>query len=244
MYGALNHEKIAYSLGKISTNDRQSIKEMIQEIQSYQGVPTDNLKNKAEHLYKLAVKIGMLNPIRIISNRGLEKEFVFSTDILQPFTKNDDIMDDVKVLLASIRFGEKYTEFSTIQQPELFLRALLDNDTVGPHDANLTDYILLEKKGIVSVVNQTKSKFGRFGRYTCEGPCLKLLKKDVAEKALEIIKSPDYTYNSDNDKVLEALNNTGNYSNAEEIRVRLADSPRAVKEAQELLSMALRDETI
>lgn len=193
----INHEKIAYALGKISTDNRQSIKEMIEEIQSYQGIPTEDIKSMQDQLYQLAIKIGMLNPISIVSNRGFEKDFVFSSNILQPLTPNDDIMDDVKVLLASVRFGEKYTEYSTIQQPAQFLRALLNN-TVGPHSANLTDYILLEKKGIVTVVNDTKTKLGVYGPYTRSGPCLKLIKKDIAQKALEIVESTDYTYSDDN----------------------------------------------
>ena len=244
VWGA-NHDKIAYALGNISTDERDSIKHMVEEIQSYQGIPTEDIKSKQGQLYRLAVKIGMLNPISIISNRGFEKDFVFSSNILQPLTQNDDIMDDVKVLLASVRFGEKYTEYSTIQQPARFLRSLIDNNTVGPHSANLTDYILLEKKGVVTVVNDTKTRLGMYGPYTRSGPCLKLIKKDVAQKALEIIENADYAYSDDNTvDVVDSLGDTGNYMNAEEIRVRLADSPRGVSEAQELLSMALRDETI
>lgn len=244
IWGA-NHEKIAYALGKISTDDRQNLREMIEEVQSYQGIPTENIKLMQSQLYQLAVKIGMLNPVSIISNRGFQKDFAFSSNVLQPLTPNDDIMDDVKVLLASVRFGEKYTEHSTIQQPVRFLRSLINNNTVGPHSANLTDYILLEKKGIVSVVEDTKTRFGMYGPYTRSGPCLKLVKKDVAQKALEIIENADYTYSSESETVsADSLGDTGNYQNAEEIRVRLADSPRGVSEAQELLNMALRDETI
>ncbi len=240
-----NHEKIAYALGKISVNEKQSIKQMIEDVQTYQGIPTDDIKHMRIQLYQLAIKIGMLNPVRIVSNRGLEKDFVFSSNILQPLTQNDDIMDDVKVLLASIRFGERYTEYSTIQHPSKFLRALLNNDTVGPHSANLTDYILLEKKGIVTVVEDSKTRLGYYGMYTRSGPCLKLIKKDVAQKALEIIENADYVYNDGHDLInADYLGDTGNYMNAEEIRVRLADSPKGVSEAQELLNMALRDETI
>ena len=241
----INHEKIAYALGQISINEKQSIKQMIEDVQTYQGISTEDMRHMQQQLYQLAIKIGMLNPVRIVSNRGLEKDFVFCSNILQPFTQNDDIMDDVKVLLASIRFGEKYTEYSTIQHPSKFLRALLNNDTVGPHSANLTDYILLEKKGIVTVVEDSKTRWGCYGPYTRSGPCLKLIKKDVAQKALEIIENADYVYNDSNDQITaDCFGDTGNYMNAEEIRVRLADTPTGVNEAQELLNMALRDETI
>lgn len=240
-----NHEKIAYALCNISTNDRQSIKQMIDEVQSCQGISEEDIQQMRVELFQLAVKIGMLNPIKIVSSRGFSKDFVFSSNILQPFSVNDDIMDDVKVLLASIRFGEKYTEHSTIHNPGRFLRCLINNDTVGPHSANSTDYILLEKKGIVKVVKDTKTRYGYYGPYTRTGPCLKLIKRDVAEKALEIVENANYTYSEENEtEAMDYVDDTGNYINSEEIRVRLADSPQGVSEAQELLTMALRDETI
>lgn len=241
-----NHEKIAYALGNVSIDDKQSIKQMIDQVQAYQGISDEDIKEPKAELYQLAVKIGMLNPVKIISSRGLNKDFIFSSNMLQPLTINDDIMDDVKVLLASIRFGEKYTDHSTINDPAKFLRYLLNNNTIGPHTANSTDYILLEKKGIVTIVEETKTKYNHYySCYTHSGPCLKLIKQDVAEKALKIIENSDYSYSEETESgMVDYCNDTGNYMNSEEIRVRLADSPQGVIEAQELLTMALRDETI
>lgn len=244
VWGA-NHEKIAYALSQSSIDQKESLKETIGKIQSYQGISKEEINNSNNELFKLAIKSGMINPINIISNRGIEKEFIFSSNVLQPLSVNDDIMDDVKVLLASIRFGEKYTEHSTISNPAKFLKSLMSQESVGPHSANLTDYILLEKKGIVTIVNDTKTRFGMYGPYTRSGPCLKLIKEDVAKKALDIIENAEYPLDeNDETNMVDALGNTGTYSNSEEIRVRLADSPRAISEAQELLNMALRDETI
>lgn len=88
----------------------------------------------------------MINPTTIVSTRGLQKDFGFSTNLLQPENYNNDILDDVKLLLASIRFGENYTPYSTINDPEKFLTKLIDSGDIGPHDANKTDYTLLEKR--------------------------------------------------------------------------------------------------
>ena len=136
-------------MGNVSIDDKQSIEQMIDQVQAYQGISDEDIKERNAELYQLAVKIGMLNPVKIISSRGLNKDFIFSSNMLQPLTINDDIMDDVKVLLASIRFGEKYTDHSTINDPAKFLRYLLNNNTIGPHTANSTDYILLEKRGLL-----------------------------------------------------------------------------------------------
>ena len=81
----------------------------------------------------------MIDTIQISSNRGMKKSFEFSSDI-----SNDnncaDIMDDVKLLIASVRFGQKYTEYSTINNPITFIEALINHDSVGPHSANLKCY--------------------------------------------------------------------------------------------------------
>ena len=62
---------------------------------------------------------------------------------------------------------------------------------------------------------------------------------------MKIIENSDYSYSEETESgMVDYCNDTGNYMNSEEIRVRLADSPQGVIEAQELLTMALRDETI
>ncbi len=240
-----NHEKIAYALTKVSIDDKQSLKDTISLIQSYQGIPTEELKNQKSGLLLLAKKIGMINPVSIISGRGIEKEFSFTADISNNCI-DYDIMDDVKVLLASIRFGERYTEHSTIQDPIRFLEVLINSDSVGPHSANMTDYILLEKKGILKVINQTKTKWSYYynDTYTKSGPCLKLIKKDVAEKALEIIKSPEYSIHKELLREPAILIDTGDYRNAEENRIHMAELPEPIKEASEMITKILRDEVI
>jgi len=239
-----NHEKIAYALANVSLDNKQSLEETISEIQKCQGMPTEELRSKNFEIINLAQKIGMINPINIISTRGIEKEFSFSADISS--TTDNDIMDDVKVLLASIRFGERYTEHSTIQDPIKFLEALINNESVGPHSANSTDYIMLEKKGILKVVQETKSKWSYYtnNTYTKSGPCLKLIKKDVAEKAIEILKSPDYCISKGLLQEPEIISDTGNYRNSEEIRIFMAELPEPIKEASEMLTKILRDELI
>lgn len=239
-----NHEKIAYALNCVSIDNKHSLKEIITNIQSYQGIPSEELMIGNQEMFSLAKKIGMIDPINVLSERGLSKEFSFSSD-LSSNCLNNDIMDDVKVLLASIRFGERYTDYSTIQNPVRFLESLINNDSVGPHSANLTDYILLEKKGIVSVVNQTKTKNSFYGgTYTKQGPCLKLIKKDVAEKVLELIKNPEYSKIDDEFSEFSFISNTGSYLSAEENRISMAELSEPVQEAHNMMIRCLRDEEI
>lgn len=242
-----NHEKIAMALSSIEFDKKQSLKEVIEIIQNYQGYPIEKLPNIDSSLILLAKKTGMINPNTIVSSRGFQKDFAFSPNMLEPLTYNDDILDDVKLLLASIRFGENYTQHSTINDPVRFLESLIKYGEIGPHDANSTDYTLLEKKGIVKVVTKKKQKWSSYyGQYySKEGYCLELIRKDVAAEALKIIKTPCYNITTDSEvNSFEAINDTGTFITAEENRIKLAESPEYIKEAEEYLCKVLRNETL
>ncbi|MCU6708009.1 hypothetical protein M6D81_04720 [Paenibacillus sp. J5C_2022] len=237
-----NHKKIAMAVSDLQTQDKQSLKEIIEIIQKTQGYPLEMLSPLAGDMILLAKKTGMINPTTIVSSRGLQKDFGFSPNVLlDADTYNDDILDDVKLLLASIRFGENYTPYSTISDPERFLSKLMSYGDVGPHSANATDYTLLEKKGIVRVV--TKTKYNDYTGYSRTGPCLELVRKDVAEQALKIIRNPDYAINMDNDATdISSVMDTGYYFSPEENRIRLGDSPEHIKEVEDHCCRVLRGE--
>jgi hypothetical protein len=240
VWGA-NHSKIAFAISEIEFDKKQNLRQVIDAVQNKQGIPTELLPNINPDLFLLAKKTGMLNPITINSNRGIQKEFVFSPNMLEPLTYNDDILDDVKLLLASIRFGENYTPITTIQSPEKFLKYLISHGDIGPHEANSTDYMLLEKKGIVRIVEKTKSANYGFR----SGYCLELIRTDVAREALKIIQSPSYNLKVSSEiNSFEQINDAGSFLSAEEIRVNLAEPSENVKEAEEYLSRVLRDELI
>ncbi len=237
-----NHEKIALAVSDIKFNKRQNLKEVIDIIQNSQGYPIEKLPKIDEKLLILAQKTGMIDPTTIISSRGIRKNFGFTPNILNDTGFNDDILDDVKLLLASIRFGENYTEFSTINDPVRFLESLIRYGDIGPHSANASDYTLLEKKGIVRVKHKVKSSYYGYQR---SGYCLELVKEDVAKKALEIIKSPHYNMNIDKaESNFEIVNDTGNYMPPEEVRINMGEAPEEVLEAQEHFASILRDELL
>lgn len=238
-----NHKKIAAAIAPLELQQKQSMKQMIEIIQNSQGVPLDKLPPIDQNLMILAKKTGILNPAIISSTRGLEKEFEFTPDLLKTDSVNEDILDDVKLLLASIRFGENYTEYSTIQEPEKFLRALINNQKVGPHSANGSDFILLEKRGIVRV--SMGSKYNSYTGRTRTGYCMELLKKDVAEEALRIIESKEFNIKLiDNVESYDIASTDGNFISPEEARIKMGVVPEPVREAQDYLNKVLRDELI
>lgn len=238
-----NGEKIARTVSGLEAESRQSLKEIIETIQNSQGYPLEQLPLQASELLNMAKKVGMINPTTIVSSRGIQKEFGFSSNLLGANLYSDDILDDVKLLLASIRFGENYTPHSTINDPERFLQKLINTGDIGPHDANATDYTLLEKKGIVRVV--TKSKYNSYTGTFRDGTFLELVRKDVAEEALKIIKNPGYNFQSESEITdFSSMMDTGSFLTPEESRVRLAESPEHVKEVEEHAVRLLRGELL
>ena len=238
-----NHKKIAAAIAPLQLEKKQSMKQMIEIIQNSQGIPLEKLPPIDKDLLILAKKTGILNPSIISSTRGIEKEFEFTPDLLKTDTINEDILDDIKLLLASIRFGENYTEYSTIQEPEKFLRALINNQKVGPHSANASDYILLEKRGIVKV--SIGEKYNPVTGKTRTGYCMELLKKDVAQEALRIIEAKEYNIKlTDNIENYDIASTVGSFISPEEARIKMGVMPEPVREAEEYLNKVLRDELI
>ena len=231
-----NHEKIAYGIRDLDFEDRESIATLIDLIQKKQGYPLDiATANMKGDILILAKKTGIITPTRIITGRNFSKEFGFSSNLIQEGLYNDDILDDVKILLAAIRFGENYTKHSTLNSSVDFLNALINRDKVGPHSANATDYIMLEKRGILKT---TPSHLA--GRYY-----LSLLKKDVGKAALEVLSSINYDIQSEIKSVnIDRIMHQGDFISAEEIRVSMAEAPENVQEAEEHLLRSIRDENL
>mgnify|MGYP000504574355 FL=1 len=235
-----NNQRIALAVGELGKIQKDSLGITIGEIQNCQGIPYENLTITDKKLFDLAKKIGMINPIKIVTNRNVNKEFEF-TQSTNWLPASEDIFDDVRLLLASIRFGENYTQHSTIYSAQKFLSAWIRNGEVGPHDANSTDYIMLEKKGIAKVVYKSKQKWGYNGYYNATGYYLELVKEDVAREALKFING----IIEENDLSIDDYNQiakSSNYYSAEEQRVRMGDVPESSKEADEYIQRILRDE--
>lgn len=235
-----NNQRIVLAVGELGKIQKDSLGITIGEIQNCQGIPYENLTIADKKLFDLAKKIGMINPIKIVTNRNVNKEFEF-TQSTNWLPASEDIFDDVRLLLASIRFGENYTQHSTIYSAQKFLSAWIRNGEVGPHDANSTDYIMLEKKGIAKVVYKSKQKWGYNGYYNATGYYLELVKEDVAREALKFING----IIEENDLSIDDYNQiakSSNYYSAEEQRVRMGDVPESSKEADEYIQRILRDE--
>lgn len=238
--------KISRALAAINEVDRKELSYIIGAIQSCQGIPLEQIVVGKEDIIFLAKKIGMISPIKIATGREISHEFEFSPNMLEPITSKEDIFDDVKLLLASIRFGEHYTDYSTIYDAERFLKSWIEYGEIGPHTANKTDYIMLERKGIIKVEYKSKVKYGQYGQYNATGYYLKLIKYDVAREALKYIESTKGKSNNilNESKGILSFENITDYRSPEAQRIMLGEMADPLKELDVYMQQILRDEII
>lgn len=230
-----NHEKIAHAIAGLQLDKKQSLKHVIDIIQTTQGIPLEKLPPVSGELMMLAQKVGIIDPTTIITSNGVKKQFGFSSRLLSDETPyGDDILDDVKLFLASIRFGENYTQYSTINNPAKFISYFLRNGTIGPHSANGTDYTLLEERGIVRAEQSHSNRY-----------YLHLVREDVAKEALRIISTKHFGLDDEpNPSGAEAILKTGVFQSPEECRLEMGKMPENIQEAMDHLSRVLRDESL
>ncbi len=91
-----------------------------------------------------------------------------------------DVVDDAKLFLNSIRYGEHYSPAGRgrIKEPAILVDRLIRSGEVGPATAIGSDYPLPLSRGIVSIV-ESRINPGRFH--------MQLRKEDVAKSVLEIL---------------------------------------------------------
>lgn len=229
------HEKIAHVVSNIDLGKRQNLEEVINVIQNKQGIPSEQLIGVDKNLLDLSKRVGMLDPTKIVTRSDLEKEFLFSSNLINKAIYDEDILDDVKLFIASIRFGENFTKHSRLEQTELFIKALINRDRVGPHSSNGTDYVLLETRGIIKIEHAYNDRY-----------YMKLLRKDVAEQALKIIQSDEFNIGEEvyNKEAADTFLRGGVFISAEQSRIQLGKSTQGVAEAEAYLLSVLREESL
>lgn len=112
---------------------------------------------------------------------------------------------------------------------DVLLSALVRGESVGPVAAIAEDYKVLELKGVVEVKHGSKK-----GR---SGPMLRLLKKDIGELALQVIRQGDVSEYSLQDLPTAAVTkfNGPEYNRERSRRTQIQQSPRATNDMLSIL---------
>lgn len=228
-------DKILHSISQLDIVSKEELAIFIEILQKTQGTSESQL-NIDNQLVLLAKKTGIIDPVTIKTKRNFDKEFLFTSNFLGGEVLINDILDDVKLLISAIRFGTKYTPYSRLSDPVRFLERLVGGSKVGPHSANGTDYILLESRGIVKITPAPSNP----GRYYME-----LLKKDIGQMALKIIRSSNYQIESSiENHIFDDNANYAEFESPEDTRMKLAESSAAIAEAENYFIEVLRDERL
>jgi hypothetical protein len=119
-------EKVAPVLAKLRGQDYQHLRALIEEIKTVQGLGIDRITSAPAHLVQMAANVGIIDAVTIETLSGREQTFTFSplfygyragpvpTELL-------DTSDQVKLFVASIQYGVRYSEDFRLHSPIRFL---------------------------------------------------------------------------------------------------------------------------
>lgn len=133
-------------------------------------------------LYRRLISVGFFDRMEV-SNSTESVGYVASPNDFQKYGRpfEDDPIDDAKALLASLTYGQTRSSYfrGNITMPSALLRALIEGREVGKSGVRAIgeDYKELEARQVVQVTKRGPD------RYT-----MKLLKRDVGELALTIVR--------------------------------------------------------
>jgi hypothetical protein len=174
------------ALSGLSTKDRDHAMFLLEHVRTKPGVPFP--ANSDKRIVTLLAKIGLIDISGIqLKSAVTPKEFPTAPDIWGIFAQrgdrgpSKDLIDDAKLLLNSLRYGELYSPpgRGRIDDPSVLIAALIGRGQVGPATAIGDDYPLPLARGIVSIT-ESRMRPGRF--------FMELRKTDVAESVRDVLE--------------------------------------------------------
>ena len=144
-----------------------------------------------------------------------------------------DVCDKVRLFLDSIRHGQHFGEWHTgrINDPVTLLGKLIDRGEIGPCTAIGTDYVLVEKAGVVNV----QSSGYKHDQYV-----MRLVQKDTVRLIRDILKhevSPGGLLAGGGPGALAQ----DRFVSAEQTRGTLGDLPEPTRQAEAEMLRNLRE---
>ena len=136
------------------------------------------------NLYNRLISVGLFDRMEV-SNSTESVGYIASPNDFQKYGRpfEEDPIDDAKVLIASLTYGQTRSNAvrGRIMMPEALIRALVRGDELAANAGGIRaigeDYRELEARQVVETKEQSR------GRFT-----MRLLKKDVGELALSIVR--------------------------------------------------------
>ena len=211
--------------------------ELLEHVKNQPGVPLP--PGTDQDVLKVLINVGLIDHSGIkVQGSPKMREFptiphlwgVFGTAIGNT-ELDEDLVDDAKLFLNSIRYGQFYSPSSRgrIIDPGALVGRLISRGEVGSASAIGSDYPLPLSRGIVSIV-ESRINPGQFH--------MQLRKEDVAQSVLEILEQGT-VLESHGEAADEPWGTSSQYQAPETVRVarRL---PSELQELNDELAFALR----
>ncbi|TOO01602.1 hypothetical protein CGH46_20570, partial [Vibrio parahaemolyticus] len=185
-------EKVKKVLDSLKPDEERLVKELTSMIQSKGCVDVTTAKNiVGDKLFEKIHSIGLFD-FNVVCNNAEEVGFLTLPAAFSKYSNSmlEDAFDLAKAFVASLTYGitKSYYERGQISDIGALLRTLINGQAIGPVNAIGQDYKVLEIKGVVKIYQGSKK--GRTGHM------MKLLKREVGELALLVLKSGDASQES------------------------------------------------
>lgn len=184
-YYAREHtQSIIHTLRGMDKGTRLSIEQLLNYVGKNQATPASSIKFVDPEALACIQRTGLIDVTQVDTVQGHSERFLFTPAMWSPLSTPliNDEQEHVRALLSCVKHGQinpsKIDGVQvSIRMPEKLIAALLRNKKVGPASPIGTDYIVLEKEGIVKIEESSRK-----GRYN-----MVLIKDDVADRALRIL---------------------------------------------------------
>jgi hypothetical protein len=151
-------QKIAHALSQLDPQHKEVLEAVIRTCETHQAYPLDRVPNEGSVL-ELAHGVGLLDIVEVKSADGVEKGFIFTPHLRseeEATEFSNDLLGDVKLFLASMRFGERYSKISQLggvkrDKTLNFVKKLIREGEAGDATPIGIDYVMLEDRGIIRV---------------------------------------------------------------------------------------------
>jgi hypothetical protein len=231
-----SNAKDAYvAINGMGSKGRQEVMDILEFVKQNPGIPLSDKHDSAT--IDLLIKCGLIDSSAIVTGSGkVQHKFTTAPYIwgaIGAENLSSDILDDAKLLLNCLRFGQLFSTASRgkIQDPYVLIDALIRSGSVGPASAIGQDYPMPLSRGIVSIV-QSKIYPDRYH--------MELRKDDVAKAVREVLSTKGILPIPINDaEISQKLKQKGQFVSVEQIRSTTVLPPEMEQE-RDSLAFSLR----
>lgn len=162
IYMEENPKKILEMLNKYKDED---VQKTLKLLKSKPGFPIKDLNNIENDVLVGLMSSNVLQTPAITASGG-KVNFIFT-----PFTEVEDkeMLRQARNVVSAVRYGEKFSAYSELRNPSLFLQTLIDRGYIGktPHSDIEAQYGVLRDNGL-GRIEEIGSNSGRYRFYLAD----------------------------------------------------------------------------